>query len=35
MKQAGQYRQEPGQAPASHDFRARPPQPTAATAPGS
>ena len=27
MKQAGQYRQEPGRAPASHDFRARPHQP--------
>ena len=28
LKQAGQYRQGPGQAPASHDFRARPPQPS-------
>jgi hypothetical protein len=26
MKQAGEYRQGPGQAPASHDVRARPPQ---------
>ena len=28
MTQAGQYRQGPGQAPASHDVRARPPQPS-------
>ena len=34
MKQVGQDRQGPGQAPASHDVRARPPQPTNATAPG-
>ena len=33
MKQAGQYRQGPGRAPASHDFRARPPQPSREAAP--
>ena len=33
MKQAGQYRQGPGQVPASHDFRARPYQPSREAAP--